>query len=130
MRGPQHDAAWGDEIAAWSDAFRGDALDTSYNNLMLGLRLGEKPQALFTTTPKRVKLVKEILGRKNTTITNGTTYENLKNLAPSFRESVIQAYEGTRIGQQELMGVMMTDVDGSLWTLEMIDSCRGQLAIV
>jgi len=130
LRGPQHDAAWGDEIAAWSDAFRGDALDTSYNNLMLGLRLGEKPQALFTTTPKRVKLVKEILGRKNTTITNGTTYENLKNLAPSFRESVIQAYEGTRIGQQELMGVMMTDVDGSLWTLEMIDSCRGQLAIV
>ena len=127
LRGPQHDAAWGDEIAAWSDAIKGDSLDTSYNNLMLGLRLGEHPQALFTTTPKRVRLVKEIMERKTTAITNGTTYDNLDNLAGSFRESVLQAYEGTRIGQQELLGLMMTDVDGALFTQEMIDPFRGVL---
>ena len=129
LRGPQHDAAWGDEIAAWTDAPKGDTLDTSYNNLMLGLRLGTNPKALFTSTPKRVRLMKEIMARKTTTMTNGTTYENLDNLAPSFRESVLSAYEGTRIGQQELMGVMMTDVDGALFTMEMIDAHRGALIL-
>jgi len=129
LRGPQHDAAWGDELAAWTDAPKGDTLDTSYNNLMLGLRLGTMPRALFTSTPKRVRLVKEVMARRTTVITNGTTYENLDNLAPSFRESVLSAYEGTRIGQQELMGVMMTDVDGALFTLEMIDAHRGTLII-
>lgn len=129
LRGPQHDAAWGDEIAAWTDAPKGDSLDTSYNNLMLGLRLGTNPKALFTSTPKRVRLVREVMDRRTTVITNGTTYENLDNLAPSFRENVLQAYEGTRIGQQELMGVMMTDVDGALFSLEMIDSYRGQLIL-
>jgi len=128
LRGPQHDAAWGDEIAAWTDANKGDALDTAYNNLMLGMRLGERPMALFTTTPKRVRIVKEILERRTTTITNGTTYDNLDNLAGSFRESVLQAYEGTRIGQQELMGLMMTDVEGAMWTLDMIDQYRGRYA--
>jgi len=129
LRGPQHDGAWGDELAAWTDAPKGDALDTSYNNLMLGLRLGKNPKALFTTTPKRVRIIREIAERKTTVITTGTTYENLDNLAPSFRENVLQAYEGTRIGQQELLGLMMTDVDGAMWTMDMIDPNRGELLL-
>ena len=124
LRGPQHDAAWCDELAAWSDARKGDTLDTSWNNLMLGLRLGKNPKCLVTTTPKRVKLVQEIMGRLSTVITNGTTFDNLENLSPSFRESVLAAYEGTRIGRQELMGEMMVDVDGSMWNLGMIDESR------
>ena len=126
LRGPQHDAAWMDETAAWTDAPKGDTLDTSYNNLMLGLRLGQRPRALITTTPKRVRLVREVMARKSTVITNGTTYENLDNLAPSFRESVLAAYEGTRIGRQELMGEMMVDVDGAMWGLGMIDQARAE----
>ena len=129
LRGPQHDASWGDELAAWTDAPKGDSLDTSYNNLMLGLRLGKNPKALFTTTPKRVRIIREIADRKTTVITTGTTYENLDNLAPSFRENVLQAYEGTRIGQQELLGLMMTDVDGAMWTMDMIDPNRGELLL-
>lgn len=127
LRGPQHDAAWLDELAAWSDAPKGDTLDTSYNNLMLGLRLGTKPKVLITSTPKRVKLVRQIMERKSTVITTGTTYENLSNLAPSFKESVLAAYEGTRIGEQELMGTLLTDVEGALWTLEMIEANRAEL---
>ena len=129
LRGPQHDAAWADELAAWTDAPKGDVLDTSWNNLMLGMRLGNSPQALVTTTPKRVKLVRQLMERKSTVITQGTTYDNLKNLAPSFREQVLTAYEGTRIGKQELDGVLLTDVDGALWTLEMIDATRGKMNI-
>jgi phage terminase large subunit-like protein len=125
LRGPQHDAAWADELAAWDDANKGDTLDTSWNNLMLGLRLGTNPKCLVTTTPKRVKLVRQLMDRRTTVITNGTTYDNLENLAPSFREQVLTSYEGTRIGQQELEGVLLTDVEGALWSLEMIDRLRG-----
>jgi len=128
LRGPQHDAAWCDELAAWTDAPKGDVLDTSWNNLMLGLRLGADPRVLVTTTPKRVRLVKEVMERKTTVITSGTTYENLANLADSFRESVLTAYAGTRIGEQELNGILLTDVEGALWQLEMIDKARGDFS--
>ena len=128
LRGPQHDAAWCDELAAWTDAPKGDVLDTSWNNLMLGLRLGADPRVLVKTTPKRVRLVKEIMERKTTVITSGTTYDNLSNLADSFRESVLTAYAGTRIGEQELNGILLTDVEGAMWQLEMIDKARGDFA--
>ena len=127
LRGPQHDAAWCDETAAWLDARKGDTLDTSWNNLLLGLRLGSLPQCFVTTTPKRVKLIRQIMERKSTAMTSDTTYANLKNLAPSFRESVLSTYEGTRIGRQELMGEMLTDVEGALWTLGNIDNLRIEL---
>ena len=119
-----------DELAAWTDAPKGDVLDTSWNNLMLGLRLpGHNPKALVTTTPKRVKLVRQVMERRSTVITTGTTYENLHNMAAAFKEQVLTAYEGTRIGRQELDGVLLTDVEGALWTLEMIDDARGRFAI-
>ena len=89
---------------------------------MLGLRLGQNPKALVTTTPKRVKLVRQVMDRRTTAITTGTTYDNLSNMAASFRENVLAAYEGTRIGEQELMGTLLTDVDGAMWTLEMLEN--------
>jgi phage terminase large subunit-like protein len=67
------------------------------------------------------------MDRKSTAITTDTTYSNLKNLADSFREQVISTYEGTRIGRQELMGEMLTDVDGALWKLDDIDALRVEL---
>ena len=128
LRGPQHDAAWCDETAAWLDARKGDTLDTSWNNLMLGLRIGDDPKCFVTTTPKRVRLIREIMARQSTGITTDTTYANLHNLAPSFREQVVSVYEGTRIGRQELMGELLTDVDGALWRLDDIDGLRVELA--
>ena len=130
LRGPQHDAAWCDELAAWTDAPKGDVLDTSWNNLMLGLRLGQNPKCLVTTTPKRVRLVRQVMERRTTTITTGTTYDNLSNMASSFRENVLAAYEGTRIGEQELMGTLLTDVEGAMWTLEMLENRAELVAIL
>lgn len=128
LRGPQHDAAWCDELAAWPDAVKGDTLDTSWNNLMLGLRIGRDPRCFVTTTPKRVKLIRQVMERATTVMTTDTTYANLGNLAPSFREQVLAAYEGTRIGRQELHGELLTDVEGALWTLEQIDRLRATWA--
>lgn len=123
LRGPQHDLAWCDEPAAWSDAFRGDVLDTAWNNLMLGLRVQgtHPPQCGFSTTPKRVRLVREVLERASTVKTASSTYDNLDNLAPSFRDAVLGTYEGTRIGRQELLGELLDDVEGALWTVAMFD---------
>lgn len=127
LRGPQHDAAWVDELAAFDDASKGDALDTSWNNLMLGMRLGEDPKCIVTTTPKRVKVVKQVMERPTTVVTRSTTYENLANLAPSFREQVVMTYEGTRIGRQELMGEYLEDIEGALWDQGTIDTLRCEL---
>ena len=130
LRGPQHHWAWCDEVAAWTDAPKGDVLYTAWNNLMLGLRLmyeGRNPQCVVTTTPKPNKLVRAIVARTHVAITRGTTYDNLTNLAPAFREQVLSAYEGTRIGRQELMGELLDDVEGALWGLAMIEDHRRTL---
>ncbi len=124
LRGPQHEFAWADEPASWTDAPKGDVIDTAWNNLMLGLRLGQHPQVVFTTTPKPNRLIRTVLARPTTVVTKGTTYDNLANLAPSFREAVLAAYEGTRIGRQELMGELLEDVEGALWSLAMIEDHR------
>ena len=124
LRGPQHHYAWCDEPASWTDARKGDVLDTAWNNLMLGLRLGRSPRCVATTTPKPLALVRTLLGRPTTVVTKGSTYDNLDNLAPSFRAEVLAAYEGTRIGRQELLGELLEDVEGALWTLALLDENR------
>lgn len=121
LRGPQHHLAWADEVSSWTDAPKGDSIDTAWNNLMLGLRLGSAPQVVITTTPKPNRLTKDILSRPSTVITRGSTYDNLANLANSFREQVLASYEGTRLGRQELMGELLEDVEGALWTNTMLE---------
>lgn len=116
LRGPQHHFAWADELSSWYDAPKGDAVDTAWNNLMLGLRLGSNPRVIVTTTPKPNLLTRTILKRPTTKTTTGSTYDNLGNLAPAFREQVLATYEGTRIGRQELLGELLEDVEGALWS--------------
>jgi len=110
-------------LAAWRDAYLGDALNTTFNNLNMGLRLGDDARMVITTTPKRVALVRELLIRSDIAVTNGTTYDNIANLAPNFAEAILR-YEGTAIGRQELLGQLIEDVEGALWKLDMIDRDR------
>ena len=128
MRGPQHDLIWAEEIAAWQDAWQGDSEETTWNNAMFGLRLGQAPKAIITTTPKANKLTRELVKRSKEdddyVITTGSTYANRKNLAPSFFKDVIRRYEGTRLGRQEIEGQLLEDVEGALWQHEWIDAHR------
>ena len=116
LRGPQHDAAWADEIAAWR-------YPAAWDMMMLGLRLGTSPQVVATTTPKPVKIVRDLLG--SAVVTRSTTYDNLDNLAPTFREQILSRYEGTRLGRQELLAELLEDVPGALWTRDLIERSRG-----
>ena len=124
LRGPQHDLAWCDELASWRDARRGDVVDTTWNNLMLGLRLGQDPRCGVSTTPKPVKLIHQLVASLGTATTTASTYDNAENLAPAFRAKILSTYQGTRIGRQEVMGELLTDVDGALVTIGMIDDGR------
>jgi phage terminase large subunit-like protein len=92
---------------------------------MFGLRLGAKPQAVYTTTPRPTKFIKTLASLRTTHVTKGTTYENLDNLAPVFRDQVIGRYEGTRIGLQELEAAILDDNERALWKREeMIEALR------
>ena len=117
LRGPQHDAAWCDELAAWR-------YPEAWDMLMFGLRLGHDPRTVVTTTPRPTKLIRRLLADPMVALTRGSTLENEANLAPSFLAQVKRRYEGTRLGRQELEAELLEDVAGALWTHELIDSTR------
>jgi phage terminase large subunit-like protein len=117
LRGKQHCKLWADEIAAWRYM---DAWDQA----KFGLRLGDKPQAVITTTPRPLKLLKDIIEDDQSVVTRGSTYDNKANLAKPFFNSIITRYEGTRIGRQELNAELLDDVQGALWSRKSIDDHR------
>jgi phage terminase large subunit-like protein len=117
LRGPQHDGAWCDELASWR-------YPEAWDMLMLGLRLGRDPRVIVTTTPKPVKHLKDLMAAPTTATTGGSTYENVENLAPAFKDAIISRYEGTRLGRQELHAQLLEDVPGALWTRNLLDTGR------
>lgn len=121
LRGPQHVDVWGDEPAEWLDAHKGLKDDTTFTNLLLGVRLGGDNRIVLTGTPKPYALIRGLVRDPNVVITRGTTYENLENLSPMFREQIIARYQGTRLGRQELEAELLEDVPGALWSWLMFE---------
>ena len=113
LRGPAHSHFWLDELPKFQYPVE------TWDNLMLGLRVGDHPQGVVTTTPLPIPIVRRILADPQTVVTRGSTYENLANLAPTFRDQVLRMYEGTRLGRQELHGELLEDTPGALWRYEM-----------
>jgi phage terminase large subunit-like protein len=111
LRGPQFDAIWVDELAKWRKA------EEAWDMLQFGLRLGDCPQACVTTTPRRTTMLRDLLDRPKTVMTHAATHANRANLADSFMAEVEGRYGGTALGRQELDGVMLSDVEGALWTV-------------
>ena len=118
LRGPQFDGAWVDEIAKWKKS------QETWDMLQFALRLGERPQVCVTTTPRNVGVLKALLASPSTVVTHAATEANRANLASSFLEEVRARYRGTRLGRQELDGVLLADAEGALWTSEMLEACR------
>jgi len=118
LRGPQHHFAWADELAAWRYA------EDAWNMLMLGLRLGDRPRAMITTTPKPLRLIRELATANTTYLTRGSTYDNKDNLASTFLSTIVSKYEGTRLGRQELNAELLEQADGALWTRKAIEDAR------
>ena len=117
LRGPQHDAAYCDEVASWR-------YPEAYDMLLFGLRLGADPRVVVPTTPKPVKIVRELVADPTTVVTRGSTYENRANLATAFLAQIIKKYEGTRLGRQEIEAEVLDDMPGALWTRGLLEELR------
>lgn len=123
LRGKQADKIWADEPASWRYA------QDAWDQAMFGLRLGNNPQAVVTTTPRPIKLIRALMADSklptgSTIVTRGTTYENKANLAPGFYSKIITTYEGTRLGRQELLAEILDDNPGALFHLKLIEGAR------
>jgi len=118
LRGPQFDAAWVDELAKWPKA------QDSWDMLQFALRLGNHPQVCATTTPRNVPVLKNLLKLGSTVVTHAPTEANRANLADSFLAEVQERYAGTRLGRQELEGVLIDEAEGALWTTAMLEALR------
>jgi len=121
LRGPQFDAAWVDELAKWKRA------RATWDMLQFALRLGRHPRVCVTTTPRNVGVLKELLGRDSTVITQAPTEANRAYLADSFLEEVRARYAGTRLGRHELDGVLVDEAEDALWRGAMLEAARRAL---
>jgi predicted phage terminase large subunit-like protein len=113
FRGYEFDSAWLDEVAAWR-------FPESYDQLQYGLRVGAARQ-IVTSTPRPVRVIRELLNADTTVVTRGRTLDNADNLSPSALAYLISTYQGTRIGRQELEGELLEDVPGALWSRALIN---------
>jgi len=123
LRGPQYHGAWCDEIASWQ------RLQDTFDNLKFGLRLGEHPKTIITTTPRPIPFLKDMLrrcegGNPRVVTSRGSTFENADNLAPSALRAFKEVYEGTRKGQQELYAEILDTNDNALWKPSQLDLCE------
>ncbi len=120
LRGPQCDTLWIDELCAMKQPQ--EVLDMA----LLGLRVGKDPRCLITTTPRPIKPFKALLSRdgQDVVVTKCSTMANAENLARPFLSQILQQYQGTRLGQQELEAELLLDVPGALWTIATLDETR------
>lgn len=127
LRGIQAHYAWADELAAWRQTPDAAGM-TSWDNLRVATRLGANPQIIATTTPKRVPILYGLIDEQKRTgrviISKGSTLDNSGNLSEAYLDAITGVYAGTRLAAQELYGEMLDDVEGSLWTIEMIEESR------
>lgn len=118
LRGPQHATIWSDELCKWKYP------EDAYSNAVLGLRIGEDPKHLITTTPRPIPIIKQIVSDPMTVDVTGSTFENIANLSPIFIQQILRMYDGTRLGLQEIYGLILEDTEGALWTLSNIEENR------
>lgn len=117
LRGTQHHFAWCDELASWKYM-------QTFDNLMMGLRLGENPRCVITTTPRPIPIIKKLMNEDDTVATRGTTYENINNLPDAFLNRIIKKYEGTRLGRQELEAHIIDSNPNALWNRDLLEEIR------
>lgn len=122
LRGPQFGAAWCDELAKWKHA------EATWDMLQFGLRLGQRPRQLVTTTPRPIPLLKRLMADPRSAVTHARTQANAYNLAPGFLEAVVGRYQGTRLGRQELDGEIVEERADALWTRDVIERGRVEAA--
>jgi len=122
LRGPQHSHVWCDELGKWDNA--GGKAERAWDNLLMGLRLGEHPRTLVTTTPRAVPLLHRLLAGADTVVTHGTTEDNAEHLPERFVREIRREYRGSLLARQELDGELVADLEGALWSRMLLETSR------
>jgi phage terminase large subunit-like protein len=122
LRGSQFSAAWADELAKWRQA------EATFDLLQFGLRLGERPRQVITTTPRPIALIKRLIADPATALSHAGTQVNARNLAPAFVDRVLTRYSGTRLGRQEIDGEIVEERSDALWKRGQLEACRVEAA--
>jgi phage terminase large subunit-like protein len=125
LRGPQHSHAWCDEVAKWDNA--GDRAAAAWNNLQLGMRLGEQPRVLATSTPRQTPLMVRLLaeaGAGGVVVARGRTGDNAGALPLAYYGSMLEQFSGSTLGRQELDGELLSEAEGALWSRDLLEKCR------
>lgn len=120
LRGPQHEIAWCDELAAWAD-------EGTWDMLQFGMRLGKHPQTVITTTPKPTVFMNRIRKLPGLVLTRGSMLDNRKNLPDSFLKAILERYQGTRLGKQEIEGEFLASVEGAVFSEQNIMKKTGAM---
>lgn len=120
-RGYNLAGVWADEIAKWRYPY-----ESWVEGIAPALRIGERPRAVVTTTPKPIRVLREWISRTDgsVAVTRGSTFDNASNLSTAALTELQARYQGTRVGRQELYGELLDDVEGALWTRRIIDDYR------
>ena len=118
LRGPAHDSVWMDELAKFKYP------QETWDNMEMGLRLGDNPQVFCTTTPRPIPIIKQLVKDPTTIDVRFSTMQNAENLSPLFLKRVMDKYSGTRLGRQELEGELLDDNPGALWQRDVIENLR------
>ncbi|MBC2665056.1 DNA-packaging protein [Novosphingobium flavum] len=123
LRGPQHSHGWCDELAKWDNA--GGRAMAAWDNLLMGLRLGDDPRVVATTTPRDMPLLRRLLAEKDgLAVTRGSTFDNAANLPARFLNAMRRTFGQSLLGRQELEGELILDRPGALWTRALLEQCR------
>lgn len=118
LRGPAHDSVWIDELAKFKYP------DETWDNMEMGLRLGNNPQVFCTTTPRPIPIIKRLVKDPTTIDIRFSTSQNAENLSPVFLKRIQEKYAGTRLGRQELEGEILDDNPNALWQRDVIENLR------
>ena len=125
LRGPQHSHAWCDEIGKWPLSH--NRATRTWDNLLMGMRVGKDPRIVATTTPRAVPLVERLLGSEDsgsTVVTRGSTFENASNLPQRFLDAIDAEFAGSQLARQEIGGEFLRDIEGALWTRSLLEEAR------
>jgi phage terminase large subunit-like protein len=124
LRGPQHSHAWCDEVGKWPLSH--DRAGRTWDNLMLGMRLGVDPRIMVTTTPRAVPLVQRLIEQEggSSAVSRGSTYDNASNLPLRYLAAIEEEYAGSQLARQEIGGELLKDIEGALWSRAMLEAAR------
>ena len=118
-RGSQFEIGWFDELGSWTYQ------QEMWDQLMFCMRLNDvgNPRIAVTTTPRSTKLIRDLIKRPDTVVVTGSSYENT-HMPESFFNDIKERYEGTRLGRQEIYAEILTENEGALWTMDMIEAAQ------